>query len=210
MCQVKYSYKAQNEDELSLKEGDIITLISKDGQDLGWWKGELNGKIGVFPDNFVAVLPEQTDEKNHKDDRKTTKTPDLIGPKPPITSAQRKSLEEKHDKTETDGVAKVTPPIPSKKPIIPIKKSPSGSGSGSQGGLLAGLRKKIVDVVDGASSSKSQPVLIKANEIKEDKPELSENAFDQVERTPMLSDVRATRAKAPGKFYYFCLLFDSL
>ena len=30
--------------------------MNEDGGDPGWWKGELNGKIGVFPDNFVTGL----------------------------------------------------------------------------------------------------------------------------------------------------------
>jgi hypothetical protein len=51
-----YNYTAQNEDELSLKEGDIIYIISKECEDDGWWKGELRGKIGVFPDNFCQII----------------------------------------------------------------------------------------------------------------------------------------------------------
>lgn len=51
-----YSYKPANEDELELKEGEIITILSKELPDKGWWKGELRGKIGVFPDNFVQVI----------------------------------------------------------------------------------------------------------------------------------------------------------
>lgn len=62
-CEVRYSYKAQNEDELSLKEGDIVTILNKDCQDPGWWKGENNGKIGVFPDNFVVLLPQGSEDK---------------------------------------------------------------------------------------------------------------------------------------------------
>lgn len=60
---MRYSYKAQNEDELSLKEGDIVTILNKDCQDPGWWKGEVNGKIGVFPDNFVVLLPQGSEDK---------------------------------------------------------------------------------------------------------------------------------------------------
>lgn len=55
-CKVIYSYKPANEDELELKEGDLITILTKDLPDKGWWKGELKGKIGVFPDNFVQVI----------------------------------------------------------------------------------------------------------------------------------------------------------
>ena len=50
---MEYDYTAEQEDELSIKVGDIIHNVSK--QDGGWWEGELNGKRGVFPDNFVKV-----------------------------------------------------------------------------------------------------------------------------------------------------------
>jgi hypothetical protein len=56
-CRVLYAYAPVNEDELKLNEGDIITIVTKDLPDKGWWKGELRGKIGVFPDNFVTSLP---------------------------------------------------------------------------------------------------------------------------------------------------------
>jgi hypothetical protein len=52
-----FPYKAQNEDELNLNEGDIVTIISKGCEDEGWWRGELRGKIGLFPDNFVKTIP---------------------------------------------------------------------------------------------------------------------------------------------------------
>lgn len=55
-CKVVFAYKPTNEDELDLKEGDIITILSKDLPDKGWWKGELKGKVGVFPDNFVQLI----------------------------------------------------------------------------------------------------------------------------------------------------------
>lgn len=56
LCKVIYSYKPAYEDELELKEGDIITILNKDLPDKGWWKGELKGKVGVFPDNFVHLV----------------------------------------------------------------------------------------------------------------------------------------------------------
>ena len=34
----------------------MITLVAKDLEDKGWWRGELVGKVGVFPDNFVEVI----------------------------------------------------------------------------------------------------------------------------------------------------------
>ncbi|XP_073796907.1 SH3 domain-containing kinase-binding protein 1 isoform X4 [Danio rerio] len=66
-CKVIFPYEAQNEDELSIKEGDIVTIINKDCADAGWWLGELNGKKGVFPDNFVKLfIPEVEKERPKK------------------------------------------------------------------------------------------------------------------------------------------------
>ncbi len=52
-----YDYSAQGEDELELRKGDIIEVLSKDYKisgDEGWWTGKCGGKVGVFPCNFVA------------------------------------------------------------------------------------------------------------------------------------------------------------
>lgn len=50
---VEFDYEAQQDDELSLTVGDIILNIRRD--DGGWWEGELGGRRGFFPDNFVRV-----------------------------------------------------------------------------------------------------------------------------------------------------------
>lgn len=54
---MEFDYEAQQDDELSLTVGDIIVNIRRD--DGGWWEGELGGRRGLFPDNFVRV-------SNHK------------------------------------------------------------------------------------------------------------------------------------------------
>lgn len=54
---VKFPYQGENADELNINKGDIIIVLDKDLEDDGWWKGELNGRVGVFPDNFVEPLP---------------------------------------------------------------------------------------------------------------------------------------------------------
>ena len=45
-----YDYTATDPGELSFKEGDVITIISKSGD---WWQGSLNGTTGQFPSNYV-------------------------------------------------------------------------------------------------------------------------------------------------------------
>lgn len=51
---MEYNYVAQEEDELTLRKGDIITGIKV--MLGGWWEGTLRDKRGMFPDNFVKVL----------------------------------------------------------------------------------------------------------------------------------------------------------
>jgi len=54
-CRALYNYVAQEGDELTLRKGDLITII-KEHPD--WWEGELNGKVGVFPANYVQKVEE--------------------------------------------------------------------------------------------------------------------------------------------------------
>lgn len=49
-----YDYDAQGDEELDLRDGDIITVLMK--EDSTWWRGELNGKQGMFPRQYVEVL----------------------------------------------------------------------------------------------------------------------------------------------------------
>ncbi|XP_051869509.1 SH3 domain-containing kinase-binding protein 1 [Pristis pectinata] len=65
-CKVLFPYEAQNEDELTIREGEIVTIINKECADAGWWEGEINGKWGVFPDNFVKLLPPDFEKERPK------------------------------------------------------------------------------------------------------------------------------------------------
>lgn len=49
-----YPYEALNEDELTFQKDDIISIIAKE-EEL-WWRGELNGVMGLFPSNYVAAV----------------------------------------------------------------------------------------------------------------------------------------------------------
>jgi len=54
-CKALYNYTAQENDELSLRKGDIITIIKEHSD---WWEGEVNGVVGVFPANYVTKVDE--------------------------------------------------------------------------------------------------------------------------------------------------------
>uniref|UniRef100_A0A3B3T4D6 SH3 domain containing kinase binding protein 1 n=1 Tax=Paramormyrops kingsleyae TaxID=1676925 RepID=A0A3B3T4D6_9TELE len=101
-CKVLFPYEAQNEDELSIKEGDIVVIITKECADTGWWLGELNGKQGVFPDNFVKLLVPEVEKERPKK------------PPPPAAPSAKQNAERKPD-SKPDGktdMKKVPPERP--------------------------------------------------------------------------------------------------
>ncbi|KAI1715922.1 myosin head (motor domain) domain-containing protein [Ditylenchus destructor] len=49
-----YPYEAQDTDELSFKENQIIELLQKD--ESGWWQGRIGAKTGLFPANYIEEV----------------------------------------------------------------------------------------------------------------------------------------------------------
>lgn len=59
-----YDYEGQADEELSFSEGAVIRLLSRDTQtDDGFWEGELNGRVGVFPSVLVEDFTENGDTR---------------------------------------------------------------------------------------------------------------------------------------------------
>lgn len=54
-CRALYDYESRDVDELSLKVGDVIQIVSNSNE--GWWQGKLGGRTGLFPANYVEMLP---------------------------------------------------------------------------------------------------------------------------------------------------------
>ncbi|XP_063047500.1 mitogen-activated protein kinase kinase kinase 21 isoform X2 [Engraulis encrasicolus] len=55
-----YDYEPSGEDELSLRRGDVVEVLSKDAAisgDEGWWTGKINHRVGIFPANYVTFQP---------------------------------------------------------------------------------------------------------------------------------------------------------
>ncbi|CAF1259730.1 unnamed protein product [Rotaria magnacalcarata] len=51
---VLHAYDARHDDELSIRPGDIIVLMERRADN--WFRGNLDGNIGLFPGNFVQEL----------------------------------------------------------------------------------------------------------------------------------------------------------
>lgn len=47
--------------ELPLRKGDIVRVLERAYAE--WWRGECRGRIGIFPVNWVQVLPDPTPEQ---------------------------------------------------------------------------------------------------------------------------------------------------
>jgi NADPH oxidase len=56
-----YAFTAEMPNEVSIRPGDIITIVSQD--DEGWWEGEVNGQTGMFPSNYVTPYEEEGSEQ---------------------------------------------------------------------------------------------------------------------------------------------------
>ncbi|KAI5943921.1 F-BAR and double SH3 domains protein 2 isoform X1 [Manis javanica] len=88
VCFVKalYDYEGQTGDELSFPEGAIIRILNKENQDDdGFWEGEFNGRIGVFP----SVLVEELSASENGDtpwmrEIQISPSPKPPGPLPPL------------------------------------------------------------------------------------------------------------------------------
>lgn len=112
------------------------------------------------------------------------------------TAEIRKSLE------NLDERKSIPPPVLSKKPSVPIKKSPTVGSVAAN--IFAGLKQKSKnermshhDSLDGVGASKSYQI----NDPNDKNASIhkDDTEFDQVERSSMLPDLRAGRAKAPKR-----------
>uniref|UniRef100_A0A670JTD0 mitogen-activated protein kinase kinase kinase n=1 Tax=Podarcis muralis TaxID=64176 RepID=A0A670JTD0_PODMU len=52
-----FDYEAASSDELTLRKGDLVEVLSWDAAisgDEGWWAGKVNNQVGIFPSNYVS------------------------------------------------------------------------------------------------------------------------------------------------------------
>ncbi|XP_038832576.1 CD2-associated protein-like isoform X2 [Salvelinus namaycush] len=182
-CQVMFDYAALTEDELNLKKGDIVTIITKETEDEGWWEGELNGRRGFFPDNFVMVIPTIDGLQSGS----TSQPPARRGTERRSVKAEGSAMEKsspakaKDEKPETKDLrsnppTKVKLPAPSRPALPPpVKHKPQKFGCSKDNGDLPPLSPKCTE-------------------------ESNSDQFDGVEVSPeKLSHPTANRAKPPQR-----------
>ncbi|XP_027020562.1 rho guanine nucleotide exchange factor 7a isoform X3 [Tachysurus fulvidraco] len=57
VVKARFNFQQTNEDELSFTKGDIITVTRT--EEGGWWEGNLNGRTGWFPSNYVREVKDK-------------------------------------------------------------------------------------------------------------------------------------------------------
>ncbi|CCE85451.1 Piso0_005047 [Millerozyma farinosa CBS 7064] len=83
-----YEYKSDHDDDLAFPAGVVITVT--DIEDDDWYSGELNGKTGIFPKNFVKVLDSTTKPSRPSESIIGKGTPELqhsMGSEPPVAES---------------------------------------------------------------------------------------------------------------------------
>ncbi len=48
-----YDFTKQEEGELTIRKGQVITVIDKTDQN--WWRGRVDDKEGIFPVSYVKL-----------------------------------------------------------------------------------------------------------------------------------------------------------
>lgn len=210
LCRVLFPYEAANEDELTLVEGDVISVLSKDAPDKGWWKGELKGQVGLFPDNFVEMIG--TKNESQEQESQWHETTSLSAKSSVRHSHQVKKVEKAHVRRSLDTRNLHSSNISDHFPVIDTAKkglstlsststssssslTATGSGSGDKktaGGhsIISSLKRLVSDVGNNNGISGTTST---ASECREE--------LDGVERgegTP-LAHLTASRAKAPRR-----------
>ncbi|KAI3643428.1 hypothetical protein MP228_012983 [Amoeboaphelidium protococcarum] len=91
IVRANYSFTAENKNELSLNKGDVVTVIQE--VDEGWWIGDLNGKKGLFPANYVEVIPKSVNGSGSNTRLASTSTENLqYQAKPAVNFANKPSF----------------------------------------------------------------------------------------------------------------------
>ena len=63
-CRARFDFEGEGHGDLAFEDGDVIQLLAHCGDD--WLKGELNGKVGMFPASFVEIIEDLPEDKGSR------------------------------------------------------------------------------------------------------------------------------------------------
>lgn len=129
-CRAIYDYEPSGSDELAFQEGQVIRILRKvvhDDVDDGWWEGEIDGQVGIFPSLMVEALKITGEPQTPMDDPSMDALPPppaFTPPKPAFLVSQTPG-QEQGDQEVPDGTAVQAPEeATSYAPLVSSPESP--------------------------------------------------------------------------------------
>lgn len=55
MAQTLYNFKGEMNCDLEFRKGQVIQVIMRTETQNDWWEGKLEGRVGIFPANYVKL-----------------------------------------------------------------------------------------------------------------------------------------------------------
>ncbi|XP_069612977.1 SH3 domain-containing protein 21 [Ranitomeya imitator] len=186
-ARVMFDYVPALPDELALKKGDVVAIVSKETEDEGWWRGEFNGKTGLFPDNFVILIPTNSQIKASKPPSRTAtlkgpvtkKDTTAIDLKPLVNRPQSPSANTNASSTGQKAKIDITP-MDIKPPVDRSPSSSTNSSASSTGQKVAKMDTPVTDLKSPANRPQSPASSSTGQkEPKENKADISPKAAHQ-------------------------------
>eukprot|EP00096_Caligus_rogercresseyi_P015547 TRINITY_DN799_c0_g1_i6.p1 TRINITY_DN799_c0_g1~~TRINITY_DN799_c0_g1_i6.p1 ORF type:complete len:898 (+),score=300.51 TRINITY_DN799_c0_g1_i6:905-3598(+) len=83
-----YEYEARNDDELGFKVGDMLLVHPGQDHEPGWLGGELNGRVGWFPEAYAEKVTEGGLQPIAEEDSVSSSTNTLAPPIPAVSEGE--------------------------------------------------------------------------------------------------------------------------
>ncbi|KAG9491033.1 hypothetical protein GDO78_006407 [Eleutherodactylus coqui] len=131
LARALYDYEGQSEEELTFPEGAIIQIVRREegGIDDGFWKGEFNGRVGVFPSLVVEELT--GDDPNSSQELPSPAPPPFSPPMLSPPSNQRLSANDADPRQNGSGSAHSSPDFAATR-LRPMRAAPPPPTKGTE------------------------------------------------------------------------------
>ena len=53
LAKALFDFRGEERNQLSLRRGCRVVVLSKEGEAKGWWKGKIGDQVGFFPKEYV-------------------------------------------------------------------------------------------------------------------------------------------------------------
>eukprot|EP00010_Vexillifera_abyssalis_P009306 CAMPEP_0201545770 /NCGR_PEP_ID=MMETSP0173_2-20130828/2197_1 /ASSEMBLY_ACC=CAM_ASM_000268 /TAXON_ID=218659 /ORGANISM="Vexillifera sp., Strain DIVA3 564/2" /LENGTH=645 /DNA_ID=CAMNT_0047954261 /DNA_START=29 /DNA_END=1966 /DNA_ORIENTATION=- len=130
LCKARalYDFEAQQDGDLAIKKGDVISVFKKDDPTAGWWYGKVGNKEGIFPGNYVEEMRRKKKPSNAKPAPPKKALPDKPLPDKPTGPApappSSKTLDAPPGKLAVSPPSDPAPPVPTD-PAPPVPTEPA-------------------------------------------------------------------------------------